>query len=82
MAAPESATSPADISTGSAAADVSVDLVNLDQVNGQLVNVQVSGVHVSVVPPVSLTLRLTRGTQGLKGLKEKRKDQAAWLTGL
>ena len=50
MAAPKSATCPADVSTGSATADVSVDMVNIDQVNGQLVNVQVSE-----VPPVSLT---------------------------
>ena len=73
MAAPESATSPADISTGSAAADVSVDLVNLDQVNGQLVNVQVSGVHVSVFPLVSHSLEDDMWDPRVKRLTEKKK---------
>ena len=70
MAAPESATCHADISTASAFADVSrvnadvsVDMVNVDKVNGQWVN----GVHESVAPPVILTLRLTRGTRVLAG---------------
>jgi len=85
VAAPESATCHADISTASAFADVSrvnadvsVDMVNVDKVNGQRVN----GVHESVAPPVSLTLRLTRGTHMSVRVKRKKENRIGIGIGL
>ena len=77
MATPESATCPADVSTGLPHADVimafddaSVDLVNIDQVNGSTGSTSLWGPHVSG------TGSLTSGSRVSGRVKRKRKAEA------